>query len=1387
MEDLSGSETSLSSKKKSRPGSLRRAFSWLRLSGRKKRKTLSEGDKPAAKPPPDPRAHTAGSKLEDEAKWSVHYRASQYQHQQENIFLPTTRPQHIEELHKEAELGLKSLQEQAKLDGYSELHLGNGRDSTGNCSQHSQDDEGSGPPVDGDEVWAKTRSLPPPTPDEARRNQLCARPTAAPTGTTFKPQVSSRGSVSHTGSKLKEKRIRRTTIMGLPQHVQKELGLGLGRSPSLLDTNKDVNDSAGTVCAGRTGGEGGSGKPALPGQGTSLRSVDSVGTKSNCTLTGSDRQHWGIIDFSNRPKSLAIPRGSIPNELLQSPVMCMSPQATYMSKIIPNAILPAAVDVVMIHASHSSLRTLSRTSLLFPASPACARSLHNYGVGDYASSDTWSHSESSETIVSDSSTISSRGSRADSQSRAAGVTGRSEAELDIPSSVRNPQPRTSAAPPSLSDDTRPEMNGHAERLAGTATGSTGGQADGSDTQSVTSERSVTRNLSVKKMKRPPAPPKRGNSAQPAEPQQQELGLEPGRPAPPAVAPRRKDPCNRSMSGEDEVFSPTLSETVGCRLERSPDSPAFRGSASPPAQGAGGSREVAREGSGQNNHRGSPSNPTSPDRFERTMSPSSGYSSQSGTPTLTRELVTYSSSPGGQRRSKPKTPARSSSLYSPEMSNSSSLTSLSSTVSECIQPDLVDPLTIPPPPSAPAPAPPPIKMSKFLMAELFPQQPIIPPPPQGPAPPPPAARGRVIPRASAPMGITAPLVTAPLVNTAPVAPGVTVASIAPVAPVVTTVSVAPVVTTVPVAPVVTSVPVAPVVTSVPVALVTSPVAPVVTSPVAPVVTSPVAPVVTSPVAPVVTSPVAPVVTSPVAPVVTVIPVATSAPPKPVQQEPSSPQVKRSSPPPSPPPSHHPPPPVKKTPVNGVKSSSSSNHLQPVKPEKSTVDWPAPPPPMSPMVLSPSPGASILPAAVAVSSGKTGAQVEDTDFLFPPPPPPVFADKTPEKTASSKPPEKSQPEPSICPAPSASPVENKPSRQSVATEIVSAQRSTETLSLKVPTPTSAPIASPADPPQQKPSAVSGPSADPSQQSPVPAAQLHKTANQTPKAYGQDSKSQSIAAQPSSNEEVGGQASIPIVTPSLLQMVRLRSVQMGAFPTGVLETKPQPSKTQPPNRSSQTAPSKPVRKSLSLRLSSSDLNPPPPSPSQHGSVDGKSPTAQPSEGQGHHSLKPPEDGAALKSPASMASFIFSKNTSHKKLFFDVPKSPEAEAQVQRNLMAELNSVSERIISKVESRSSGKQQRSKAAPEAARKPGKVPPPVAKKPAFLLNPQRPPSTSTEGTGTLQETAAQAARRASDAKDVTDASLGRDQTRSTRNSTADLNGEAEKSPEQQTAGQTRQQ
>ncbi|XP_014901786.1 NHS-like protein 1 isoform X4 [Poecilia latipinna] len=154
----------------------------------------------------------AVSNLDEESKWTVHYTAPW--HQQENVFLPGSRPPCVEDLHRQAKVNLKTaLRECDKLrkDGFrSSQYYSQGptfsdpKQSTSSL-QDDEDDEndrkstassaeddksqlsvrsptpqggseaGEASEVDGQVVWNKAPPLP--TPEEKMRQAAQAVPT----------------------------------------------------------------------------------------------------------------------------------------------------------------------------------------------------------------------------------------------------------------------------------------------------------------------------------------------------------------------------------------------------------------------------------------------------------------------------------------------------------------------------------------------------------------------------------------------------------------------------------------------------------------------------------------------------------------------------------------------------------------------------------------------------------------------------------------------------------------------------------------------------------------------------------------------------------------------------------------------------------------------------------------------------------------------------------------------------------------------------------------------------------------------------------------------------------------------------------------------------------
>ncbi|XP_030183065.1 uncharacterized protein KIAA1522 homolog isoform X1 [Lynx canadensis] len=675
-------------RKKSRSGAsgLRRAFSWLRGKRRKKKAAGAEGAEPAA-----PRAKKAddkarrakgkgrgSAKAESDKRLSVgsgQGPGSVVDEHQDNVFFPSGRPPHLEELHTQAQEGLRSLQHQEK----QKLNKGGWDHGDTQSIQSSR----MGPDEDSISFCSQTTSYTAEssTAEDALsiRSEMIQRK-----GSTFRPHDSFSKSSGKSGRRRRE---RRSTVLGLPQHVQKELGLRNEREAPGTPRPPGPRDAVRIPTV--------DGRPAGPASGTGARvSLQALEARAQAgaeaeamlqrhidrvyrddTLVG--RSTGARPPPVTRPMSLAVPGltgGAGPPEPL-SPAMSISPQATYLSKLIPHAVLPPTVDVVAL--GRCSLRTLSRCSLL-SASPASVRSLGRFSLASSprprsrhpsSSSDTWSHSQSSETIVSDGSTLSSKG----------GSEGQPEGSLAS----------SSAAPPPQAGSGRGSPSG-------------GSTADASDTVSVRSSGQLSgRSVSLRKLKRPPPPPRRTyslhqrGSAAPDGP----LGLPP--------RPERKQqqqlPRPPTTGGaEGTGAAPCPSNSAGTWV---------------PGLSPGGSRRP----------------PRSP---ERTLSPSSGYSSQSGTPTLPPKGLT--GAPASPGKAQPPKPERVTSLRSPGVSVSSSLTSLCSSSSDPAPSDrsgtqmstaLGDRFAIPPHPKVPAPfSPPPSKSKSPKQAAPAPATPAVVPGP-----------------------------------------------------------------------------------------------------------------------------------------------------------------------------------------------------------------------------------------------------------------------------------------------------------------------------------------------------------------------------------------------------------------------------------------------------------------------------------------------------------------------------------------------------------------------------------------------------------------------------------------------------------------------------------
>ncbi|CAM4633115.1 unnamed protein product [Leuciscus chuanchicus] len=698
----------LQASKKKRGSSLGRAFSWFKGSRRKRSLSngqtrsggpcVRSGESAAAKQiQASSEASKAGQKQDEQRKLTVHYTTSQ--HYQENVFIEGSRPQYLEDLHTEAQEGLKILQQEEHKNGVN-----------------FQDDQ-TEPEED---TSSKER-------DESLETDSTAGHSVNSVSTVS--AVSSHSVLTRQGSTFKplnpvkrpdktKRRSRRTTIMGIPQQVQRELDMARGTILQQLPSRERDEDDSVVI-------------PTIDGE---LPLVNHEGARvhlQNIEVLQTSRDEEFLINHihsvyqdelnrklglgahpTQRPKSLAVPRMTT-SYFLNEPqglVMSISPQATYLSKIIPNAVLPAAIDIIEINHDHSrrSASTVSKSSLA-SASPASSRSGGGTNQGLLTASSNKSHSQSSETVVSNSSTISSKGRCLPTF------------VADSTKEVSDLIPKDMSVTSSRSSDSKYTNHRLDHRE----------MDDAGD--NVRNSHSFSRSLSIMKTKLPPAPPQRTYSLHHEKlkrrsrerldikdikdiaPNDEQIGRD---------LSNAKEDHQSTNNKKSSVHSSVLSSLRDFQtsVESSPLSPdqAFTGShvrlsnSSPKKTGE-----------------------SSENKFDRTLSPSSGYSSQSGTPTHSPKEVSPSSP--GKRRVKPSKPERAGVQSSPVVSVSSSMTSLSSVTSDTAHQDIQTNTT----PSEPLKCSPLLTSVKNKVTPSHPNNSLrelfnIPPPPKvkAPSPPPP---------------------------------------------------------------------------------------------------------------------------------------------------------------------------------------------------------------------------------------------------------------------------------------------------------------------------------------------------------------------------------------------------------------------------------------------------------------------------------------------------------------------------------------------------------------------------------------------------------------------------------------------------------------------------
>lgn len=333
----------------------------------------------------------------------------------ENVFIEVSRPKYLEDLHTEALEGLKMMQQEER--NYGSEYPDN--ESTISTMSAKADVDGGG--FTTDSTIGDTTSM---ASVQSSVSCISSRSGLTRQGSTFRPLNSGKKS-----EKGKTRRRHRKTVGVIPQHIHRELGLDRVNwtvSPRLEEEflNGETDESPSTdvpqlaVHATQEGNNTVIIQPHSSGQ---------EGYMDNMALL---HRLGPAVSGGDRPWSLAVPWMTTAGSRQPgppSPVMSMSPQAAYMSKIIPNAVLPPSIEVVEISRgrSRNSLRTVSKSSLLL-SSPASSRpssrasssrttssrsstitSASRQNHFNLSDSSCWSNSDSSETLVSNSSTISS--------------------------------------------------------------------------------------------------------------------------------------------------------------------------------------------------------------------------------------------------------------------------------------------------------------------------------------------------------------------------------------------------------------------------------------------------------------------------------------------------------------------------------------------------------------------------------------------------------------------------------------------------------------------------------------------------------------------------------------------------------------------------------------------------------------------------------------------------------------------------------------------------------------------------------------------------------------------------------------------------------------------
>ncbi|XP_063246340.1 NHS-like protein 1 isoform X3 [Prinia subflava] len=425
------------------------------------------------------------SNLDEESRWTVHYTAPW--HQQENVFLPSSRPPCVEDLHRQAKLNLKSvLRECDKLrrDGYrSSQYYSQGptfsSSSSAICGSYQDDYEEIeqkcpvSPPEEEKLITIKrpkspatselsdintqtnwTKSLPLPTPEEKMRQQAQAvqtdvvpiNVTAVGTGQSdfrghsmYVPDhCSTLGRLDSYRSAMQRSETKDTScqteeVKVVPpsmRRIRAQKGQGIAAQMSQFSSSSGnmsvMSDSAAVIFASRQNNDMGFHSLPRVGARVSLQSLDqtqSMMSRQTEDIAGTLPHQISklqvddsVVHLRNNPTmgTLSRPKSqevrSCDSEKSSSPACVVSPHATYSTSVIPNATLSSSSEVILIHAAQSvgSLDSKISSSTAFPnprdnpptSSAISGKEDHHSSSGNWSESSSTRHSQTSDTIPS---------------------------------------------------------------------------------------------------------------------------------------------------------------------------------------------------------------------------------------------------------------------------------------------------------------------------------------------------------------------------------------------------------------------------------------------------------------------------------------------------------------------------------------------------------------------------------------------------------------------------------------------------------------------------------------------------------------------------------------------------------------------------------------------------------------------------------------------------------------------------------------------------------------------------------------------------------------------------------------------------------------------------